>query len=450
MTFEGGGSPGIIEIHKQLSRIVECQRLRDSPSQAKLLQFIVESDLRAAEISEADLNALLFPRGHYDPDTSVGRATASNLRKSLASYYAEEGKDDPIIISIPRGKKYKPGIRYNPRSAACKSYRLGMSHLRSFLSGEDGELALEYLTEAIARDPIYAAAYAAKAQAEFAHALYLPSESPNHWITLAERSANLALKSDPKSWRAHVVLGAVACCGFDWKAAQVAFDAALASDPFETSRHCFYLGYLAAIGRMDEALKLAESQFLQVPEDLFARLTFAAISYLAREGNFHAAHDLVWSAVREQRGLAFGHALLAYILIAISECADGLFRTEIAKHVQESHRLLGLEAFPGLGVLALGISRQGEADYEKRRLMRADIDKALGALEILSRNTYVSHFELALAHMGAEEWDDAIKHLAMAAAEREPKLVWLHLLPVFDPIRERDGFKALVGTMNLA
>jgi hypothetical protein len=82
--------------------------------------------------------------------------------------------------------------------------------------------------------------------------------------------------------------------------------------------------------------------------------------------------------------------------------------------------------------------------------MRADIDKALGALEILSRNTYVSHFELALAHMGAEEWDDAIKHLAMAAAEREPKLVWLHLLPVFDPIRERDGFKALVGTMNLA
>jgi tetratricopeptide (TPR) repeat protein len=449
MTFEGGGSPGIIEIHKQLSRIVECQRLRDSPSQAKLLQFIVESDLQAAEISEADLNALLFPRGHYDPDTSVGRATASNLRKSLASYYAEEGKDDPIIISIPRGKKYKPSVRYNPRSAACKSYRLGMSHLRSFFSAEDGDLALEYLTEAIARDPIYGAAYAAKAQAEFSHALYRSSESPGHWITLAERSAHAALKSDPASWRAHVVLGAVACCSFDWISAQAAFDAALASDPFETSRHFFYLGYLAAIGRMEEAQKLAESQFLQSPEDVFARLTFAAIAYLAREGDFHAAHDLVWSVIREQRGLAFAQALLAYILIAISQVTDGLFRTEIMKHVQDSHRLLGLDAFPGLGILAIGISGQGEPDDQKRRLLRADIDKELAALEIRSRTVYVSHYELALAHMGAEEWDDAIKHLGLAAAEREPKLVWLHLLPVFDPIRERNEFRALANTMNL-
>jgi tetratricopeptide (TPR) repeat protein len=449
MTFEGGGSPGINEIHKQLSRIVECQRLRDSPSQAKMLQFIVDSDLKSAEISEADLNAVLFPRGHYDPDTSVGRATASNLRKSLASYYEEEGKDDPIIISIPRGKKYKPSVRYNPRSAACKSYRLGMNHLRSFSSAEEGELALAYFTEAVARDPIYTAAYAAKAQAEFSHALYRSSESPNHWITLAEQSAKLAIKSDPASWRAHVVLGAIACCSFDWKSAQMTFDVALASDPFETSRHFFYLAYLAAIGRMEEARSLAESQFLQSPEDVSARLTFAVIAYLARDGDFHAAHDLVWSAVREQRGLGFAQALLAYVLIAIAQHTDGLFRTEIAGHVRQSHQLLGIEAFPGLALLAAGVSRQGESNHQKRRLMRADIDKALGALEILSRTTHVSHFELALGSLGAEEWDDAIKHLAMAAAEREPKLVWLHLLPVFDPLRSQDGFKALVSSMNL-
>jgi hypothetical protein len=181
---------------------------------------------------------------------------------------------------------------------------------------------------------------------------------------------------------------------------------------------------------------------------VFARLTFAAIAY-ARENKFHSAHDLVWSAVREQRGLAFGHALLAYILIAISQLADGLFRTEIAGHVQDAHRLLGLEAFPGLEVLALGISRQGESDYQKRSLMKASIHKELGALEILAGTRYVSHYELALGYLAAEEWDDAIKHLGLAAAEREPKLVWLHLLPVFDPIREREGFKALVATMHL-
>jgi hypothetical protein len=415
-----------------------------------MLQFIVDSDLRAAEISEADLNAVLFPRGHYDPDTSVGRATASNLRKSLAAYYAEEGKDDPILISIPRGKKYRPSIRYNPRSAACKSYRLGMSHLRSFFSAEEGDLAIEYLTEAIARDPIYAAAHAAKAQAEFSHAIYRSSESPNHWIALAERSAHAAIKSDPTSWRAHVVLGAIACCSFNWKSADEAFNAALASDPFETSRHFFYLAYLAAIGRMQEARSLAESQFLQSPEEVSARLTFAAIAYLARDGDFHAAHDLVWSAVREQRGLGFAQAMLAYVLIAIAQHTGGLFRTEIAGHVRRSHQLLRIEAFPGLGLLADGVNRQAEADYQKRRLMRADIDKALGALEILSRSRYVSHYELALGYLGAEEWEDAIKHLAMAAAEREPKLVWLHLLPVFDPLRMHANFKALVGTMNLA
>jgi hypothetical protein len=45
--------------------------------------------------------------------------------------------------------------------------------------------------------------------------------------------------------------------------------------------------------------------------------------------------------------------------------------------------------------------------------------------------------------------DFAIDALGYACEENDPVMAWLHLLPIFDPLREEPGFKKLIERMNL-
>jgi hypothetical protein len=57
--------------------------------------------------------------------------------------------------------------------------------------------------------------------------------------------------------------------------------------------------------------------------------------------------------------------------------------------------------------------------------------------------------QLALAHMGLGDSDRAVTELARACDDRDPLLLWLHLWPVFDPLRDHEGFKALIERIGL-
>ena len=55
----------------------------------------------------------------------------------------------------------------------------------------------------------------------------------------------------------------------------------------------------------------------------------------------------------------------------------------------------------------------------------------------------------ALAYMGMGKTEEAIAKLTDAMDDGHPLMVWLHLWPVFDPLREHEGFGRLVARMNL-
>ena len=55
----------------------------------------------------------------------------------------------------------------------------------------------------------------------------------------------------------------------------------------------------------------------------------------------------------------------------------------------------------------------------------------------------------ALAYLGLGEMDRAIMSLHTAFEHSNPLLLWLHLWPVFDPLRDYEGFKTLIRRMNL-
>jgi TolB-like protein len=99
------------------------QRVLASPSFAnsvrlrRFLSFVVEKSIagEADKLKEYWLGFEVFERGAaFDTRTdSVVRVEAGRLRVKLAKYYAEEGAEDPIVITLPKGT-YTPTFTHRP------------------------------------------------------------------------------------------------------------------------------------------------------------------------------------------------------------------------------------------------------------------------------------------------------------------------------------------------
>lgn len=96
-----------IDVREQLERILSSRTFRAAEGQKALLRYVVEAAVqgRGAELKEYSVGVEAFHRGEsFDPrqDTIV-RTEARNVRMRLARYYEEEGKDDSIVIHLPKG-----------------------------------------------------------------------------------------------------------------------------------------------------------------------------------------------------------------------------------------------------------------------------------------------------------------------------------------------------------
>lgn len=94
-------------VNTQLDRLLSSDALKSSPRTRRLLVHLVKKTLNGEEI---DLQGYaigldVFDRPEtFDPQTdSIVRVQAGRLRKLLAAYYAGEGKDDPLVIGLPKG-----------------------------------------------------------------------------------------------------------------------------------------------------------------------------------------------------------------------------------------------------------------------------------------------------------------------------------------------------------
>lgn len=97
------------------SHLCRSQRIQE------FLRYVVSETLegRAKRIKSSTVGQKLFGRSDsFGPRESVVRSTASRLRVALSAYYRDEGKSDPVIISINRGS-YVPefSLRADPAAA---------------------------------------------------------------------------------------------------------------------------------------------------------------------------------------------------------------------------------------------------------------------------------------------------------------------------------------------
>ena len=107
--------PDAEAVRDALERVLSSREFRNAERLSRFLRYVVEETLRggAGEIKEYAIGVEVFERGSaFDPRSdSVVRVEARRLRSKLRDYYDEEGVEDPIEISIPKGS-YAPVVRY--------------------------------------------------------------------------------------------------------------------------------------------------------------------------------------------------------------------------------------------------------------------------------------------------------------------------------------------------
>jgi len=98
---------GVEKIERQLLRILDSPEFNAAKQQRKFFEFVVNETLagRSQEIKGYTIATCVFGRNedfdqNSDPIVSV---QANRLRRALERYYLVAGKEDPILIDIPKG-----------------------------------------------------------------------------------------------------------------------------------------------------------------------------------------------------------------------------------------------------------------------------------------------------------------------------------------------------------
>ena len=113
-------------IRGELTKIISSPSFVNSPRMVRFLKYVVETTLegKGSLIKEYAIALDVFEKSEaYDSrEDSTVRTEASKLRTRLGRYYESEGREDPVIISIPKGA-YLPAFESRRNGGPVHSSR---------------------------------------------------------------------------------------------------------------------------------------------------------------------------------------------------------------------------------------------------------------------------------------------------------------------------------------
>lgn len=307
---------------------------------------------------------------------------------------------------------------------AFEHYMRGRYFFNSFT--EDG-LAKAFVSfhQAIAADPGYALAHAGIA--DYYNWLgmigVLP---PQECFQPAIASASRAVEIDPHLSEAHASLGFSLHAGeYDWSRAEHHLLTALDLNPSNASAYVWYSIVLFTEGRFDEGLEYARRSIEIDPLTPFNHHNRAWGLYYARRYSDAEAH--YQRVIAEFPDYSFGH-------FGLSKVQRLIGKTDLAlKENSRAHELMGEGIFSMLAE-AECLAADGRQEAAVKKIER---------LKELSADRFVSPYGFALAYMYLDDRENALAHLERAFEMKEPWLNWMHIEPVFDPLRDEPRFRSI-------
>jgi TolB-like protein len=111
-------------VRRELDRVLGSEGFARNERLSRFLRFVVERRLegRDPELKESVIAVEIFGRSpDYNPRRDpIVRTEATRLRARLSQYYVSEGKDDPLVIELPKGG-YSPSFQQAVPAATIPS-----------------------------------------------------------------------------------------------------------------------------------------------------------------------------------------------------------------------------------------------------------------------------------------------------------------------------------------
>jgi tetratricopeptide (TPR) repeat protein len=291
--------------------------------------------------------------------------------------------------------------------------------------------AVEHFRRAIDLDPSFALAHSGLADAY----VLLGSDgfmSMRDAYPLARTAALKALELDDALAEAHNSMAAITADYYwDWVEADRHFTRAVALNPNYDTALRYYSFYLACMGRIEEALPLAERARRLDPVSAEAQMNLGVILYLARR------YDDATAAIDETLDLApdFGPA---YVMLGRMYVAKGL-PDRAVEQLERARGLMGRRP-DVVTPYAYALARAG-----RRREARTMLDE----LRDISKPRAAAPVRVALVHIALGETDRAFEWLEKAIQARDWQMALLNVEPAFDPLRSDQRFSPLVERVGL-
>jgi TolB-like protein/DNA-binding winged helix-turn-helix (wHTH) protein/Flp pilus assembly protein TadD len=334
------------------------------------------------------------------------------------------------------------GLRLAPPTAGVQELRaVNPQAYEAYLKGlfavgrtsyEGFRAAVAYFEEAIDRQPDFAPAYAALAQAQHQF-LFAGPLSPRETMPKAAAAARKALQLDETVPQAHQVLGGI-LHHFYWQWEQgdkeFARARALSSDSAESRS----AGVPALIrnGRFQEAIALTERARKNDP------LSFSTSMNLATAYRAAGQHDRAVAEIRRSLEIAPGHPRghfqLGVTFIFMGRLNDAIAELETAVRSAQGGNPR-FQALLGYAYAAAG------RPLDARRILKD--------LEALARQQYVSAFGIALIYDALGEKEPAVAAVDRAYQDRAVEFSQMTQYPPFKTIASDPRFQARMREIGL-
>jgi eukaryotic-like serine/threonine-protein kinase len=319
---------------------------------------------------------------------------------------------------------------YSPDSEAYRLYLQGRYNWNK-RTVEGLQSGIEYFGKAIQRDQDYALAYAGLADCYLLLNVYNVTSADESYPK-AEAASRKALSINESLAEAHTALGFVTYrYHLKWAEAEEHFKKAIALNPNYATGHQWYASYLAASGRLNEAVVEAKTAHELEPFSLTIYSDYIRGLYYA--GRLDEARKESLKLSEMDPSFARSHYELGLVLEEEGKFEEAINEFKLALKQQPDN----VTALTALG------------HAQARAGRRAEAEKIIARLQELSKRQYVSPFQTAVVYAGMDERKLALDWLEKSRDERFNWLPFIKVDPVFRNLREEPRFVELAKSLNL-
>jgi TolB-like protein/DNA-binding winged helix-turn-helix (wHTH) protein len=282
--------------------------------------------------------------------------------------------------------------------------------------------ALEYFEQATKKDPNFAGGYAGLADCYVLLSDYHVAPAQEAFPK-AEAAARRALELDPRTFTAHAALGDFHFrYDWDWGAAEKEYRQAIALNPNYADGYHRYAEFLVMMGRFNEGLKASEKAAALDPLSLIVQADRAWFLYLARRDG-EALEAL-------ERMIKHGPSFpLAYFYLGEVYEQQHQYAKSLAAFRKADELSGGQSGAIGVAYTDALAGRRRQASRVEHSLERWSVPPEVG---------------IAVVYGALGENDRAFRWLKRAYRDRNDALIYLKVLPLFDPLRDDPRYSAML------